>query len=520
MDNRQVKAICCIQISCFTTTAWCGLLPVCFFIYRKNKYDKQEISRQKSNNKKVFFVICWTDFIDQKQKIKQENAMLDYLRQIKQCSWAAPVLCAVFIFLLMWIIPSNTPAYVLLIDGEEKFVVKNPEEVNQVLKEIEIEREEKHQQDLKIYNQLDFKRVFVSSKSVITAERLKQELEKNITFSVKAAAILVDGKTVACVQDRGQAEELLEKLKKEYSQVDEGEKLLAVSFAEDVRVKEDLVLAEDVLSNKEAYDLITTGTKAPEKYTVKEGDCLWLIARKNDMYVEDIVQANKLETENLSPGQELILVKSKPYINVIAEVEGEKVEKIPYETRVVVDENSYTNIKVKQAGQDGERQIVYVATKCNGVVTDREIKEEKILKEAVDRILVKGSKVVQVASRGAAGSLDWPVYGTITQYFKGSSHKGLDIGAGYGTPIKAADSGYVTYAGWLGGYGNIIAVDHGNGIVTRYAHCSSLTASVGQKVARGEVIAKLGNTGRSTGPHLHFEVIVYGSFKNPLDYLR
>ncbi len=446
--------------------------------------------------------------------------MKKYLQEKKQLAWMTPVLFAAAVFLLMWFSSAKVSAYVLVVDGQEKFAVKSTGEVEQLLKQIERDEEKKYNQDLEICNRLDFKRGFVSNNSIVAAEQLEQELKKIVTFKTTAAAILANGKTVAYIQNKEQAEELLEKLKAEYSQVEEGEKLLSVSFAEDVQVKEVNVLAEDVLAAKEAYDLITTGTKTPEKYTVEEGDCLWLIARENDMYVEDIVQANRLKTEKLSPGQELVLVKSKPYINVVAQVEGEKTEKIPYNTKVVVDNSSYTKIRIKQAGRDGEKHIAYVATKINGIITEREIKEEKILKEAIDRILVKGSEVVQVASRGEAGTLEWPVYGIITQYFKGSNHTGLDIGASLGAPIRAAESGYVTYAGWLGGYGNIIAVDHGNGMVTRYAHCSSLTASVGQKVAKGEIIAKIGNTGRSTGPHLHFEVIVYGSFKNPLSYLR
>jgi len=425
------------------------------------------------------------------------------------------------IFLLMWVLLIKTPAYMVYIDGQEKFAIKSTEEVNNKIKEIKLLEEQKVNHDLEIDNKVVFKRVFVGKDSIISSEQLEKELKKNIEFKTTAEAIIVDGKTIACLKCKEAAEQILKDLKEEYSQVDEGEKLLELSFVENVEIKEEKVAVNDIISSQEAYELITTGTKSPKKYVVQEGDSLWLIARRNGMYVDDIIRANKLKAEKILPGQELIVAKSKPYISVIAKVEGEKIENIPYETKVIVDKNSTSSIRVKQAGKDGKKQIEYIATRLNGVLEKREITQEKILSSAIDRIIVKGTQVTQVASRGGgSGTLDWPVYGPITQYYKGSRHTGLDIGGKTGTLIKAADSGYVTFAGWLGGYGKFIVVDHGNGIVTRYAHCTSFIASVGQKVSRGEAIARLGSTGNSTGPHLHFEVLAYGAFQNPLNYLR
>ena len=98
-------------------------------------------------------------------------------------------------------------------------------------------------------------------------------------------------------------------------------------------------------------------------------------------------------------------------------------------------------------------------------------------------------------------------------------HEGIDIAVGEGTPVSAAAAGVVIYAGWMGGYGNLVAVDHGNGLSTAYAHNSSLAVSVGQSVAAGETISYSGSTGNSTGPHVHFEVRVNGSAVDPLGYL-
>ena len=119
------------------------------------------------------------------------------------------------------------------------------------------------------------------------------------------------------------------------------------------------------------------------------------------------------------------------------------------------------------------------------------------------------------------GALLWPTSGVLTSTFGwrwGAMHQGIDIGAGTGTPIYASESGTVFYSGWMGGYGNLILIDHGDGRVTAYAHQSRLAVS-GGRVGRGQVIGYVGSTGDSTGPHLHFEVRVNGVAVNPMQYL-
>jgi murein DD-endopeptidase MepM/ murein hydrolase activator NlpD len=98
-------------------------------------------------------------------------------------------------------------------------------------------------------------------------------------------------------------------------------------------------------------------------------------------------------------------------------------------------------------------------------------------------------------------------------------HEGIDITCASGTPVRAAGAGTVIYAGWLGGYGNLVVVDHGGGLSTAYAHNTSFASSVGQSVAAGQVISYSGSTGNSSGPHVHFEVRVNGSAVDPLGYL-
>lgn len=130
------------------------------------------------------------------------------------------------------------------------------------------------------------------------------------------------------------------------------------------------------------------------------------------------------------------------------------------------------------------------------------------------------SAVPPTSSSGA--TLSWPVSGPVTSGFGprwGRMHEGIDIAVATGTPVNAAAAGTVIYVGWLGGYGNLVVIDHGNGLSTAYAHNSSLAVGEGSAVGAGATIAFSGNTGNSSGPHVHFEVRVHGAAVDPLGYL-
>lgn len=134
----------------------------------------------------------------------------------------------------------------------------------------------------------------------------------------------------------------------------------------------------------------------------------------------------------------------------------------------------------------------------------------------------------RLAALSAKPSL-WPVHGHVSSgfgwrihpiYGYGRMHTGMDITAGWGTPIRAAGAGRVIQSGYYGGYGNAVIIDHGNSLSTLYGHCSSLSVNVGQFVKKGQLVGYVGSTGASTGPHLHFEVMVNGQQVDPSGYLN
>jgi murein DD-endopeptidase MepM/ murein hydrolase activator NlpD len=183
--------------------------------------------------------------------------------------------------------------------------------------------------------------------------------------------------------------------------------------------------------------------------------------------------------------------------------------------------------RVLSAGVPGKADVTANVSFVNGMETSREIVASVTLREPITELQARGT--TPRPSWYPTGSFRWPTSGVITSYFgyrdapnaaASTNHNAIDIANGYGTPIYAADGGEVIFAGWSGSYGYLIKIDHVNtGIVTYYAHCNELYVSVGDRVYKGEHIAAMGSTGNSTGPHLHFGVLKYDTWVDPLDYL-
>lgn len=176
--------------------------------------------------------------------------------------------------------------------------------------------------------------------------------------------------------------------------------------------------------------------------------------------------------------------------------------------------------KVVSEGEVGEYSVDAVIEYNNGVQVGKSILSETLLKEPVNEIVKVGTK--EIPNMGT-GSYIMPASGRLSSGYGGRwgrMHNGIDIATSIGSPIKAADTGVVIFAGYQGSYGNLVKIDHKNGYVTYYAHCSELLVSEGEAVTQGQLIAKVGNTGNSTGPHCHFEIQKDGTPLNPLSFLN
>ena len=299
---------------------------------------------------------------------------------------------------------------------------------------------------------------------------------------------------------------------------------LADTAEEEIRLPRELQPLEQDLNAIETT--LTSNTNGETTYEVQAGDTFMALAFENDMTMSELEALNPgIDINKLMIGQVLNMKEEIPFLSVETVDHVTYTESVAAPVREVEDSSMYEgDTRVVSAGSAGTQQVTADVTYLNGKETGREVVETTVLTQPTERVIAVGTK--ERPSWIATGSFQWPVYGNITSYYgyrsifgSYSLHRGLDIACSYGTGISAADGGTVTFAGWSGTYGYLVTIDHGNGFVTYYAHNSSLLVSAGDKVYKGQTIARAGSTGRSTGTHCHFEVHRNGSLVNPLNYL-
>ena len=212
----------------------------------------------------------------------------------------------------------------------------------------------------------------------------------------------------------------------------------------------------------------------------------------------------------------------RPFSEVKTVVKLSYYEPVPYITLEVEDEELYEGETVFAfSGKSGEKYVEHTEIKLNGETISSNITGEFIAENVQNRIVKTGTK--PFPSGVAMGSFSNPTEGYISSGFGprwGRYHSGLDIAASFDTPIYASDGGKVIYSGAMGGYGNLVQIDHKNGYITYYGHCSKLHVKTGDEVKKGEHIADVGSTGNSTGPHLHFEIRLDNVCRNPQEYVN
>lgn len=295
--------------------------------------------------------------------------------------------------------------------------------------------------------------------------------------------------------------------------------ITGITFVQQVVVNETQAAGVQLMSVQDAYDAITKEKEEKTVYYVQEGDCLSLIANKNNLTLAQLLELNEGMTEEslIVPGDEIIITVPAAELSVVITKQMTYEEDYNAEIQYVDNDTAYRGEnKVISEGTTGYRKVTADITYVNGVQTDIEYLEETIITESQPKVISVGTKTAPTYLRPISGGSVSSPYG----YRWGSFHKGVDWSVSSGSTVKAAAAGTVTRAGWYADYGYCVDIRHSDGSMTRYGHLSSVEVSVGQQVAQGEMVAKSGNTGYSTGPHLHFEIWMNGSTVNPLNYVN
>lgn len=418
-------------------------------------------------------------------------------------------------------------AYEYSYNGQKLGLVKEKDDVLQITDLVQGALTEEKNMKIVIdaKDDITFHRKLALDESQIdNSEQVLKRLTYMGDLKVKATGIYVDGKKIGAVQDRKTAEKALKDVADKYTKQGDNIKVESVRFLEKVDIKTANTDLEDLHSEEEMVDLLCTSGEKETVHKVVAGDTLHSIAKKYDVWEDQLLEDNKgINSKKLEVGSNIIVKQQAPVLTY------EVVEKITYDKVIEhkVEEQKSADIyegmtETQQAGSDGLSEITARVTLQNGKKVEEEALVTTVKEEPVTEVVLVGTK--ERPPTVGSGKYIWPLKDSFTQSSGfgsrwGRQHKGIDLAVSVGTTVYAADGGTVVEAQYSGSYGNVVMIDHQNGQETRYAHNSKLLVKKGDKVYQGQPIAKSGNTGRSTGPHVHFEIRFNGEPRNPLNYL-
>ena len=300
----------------------------------------------------------------------------------------------------------------------------------------------------------------------------------------------------------------------------------SIDFAESVEVVQAYVDASEISTLSEAIEMVTKEEEKDVVYTVESGDTLGVIAEKNGTTIQNLMDMNPetLPSENvtLRIGDVLKVTSPQPELSVLRTEEIYYEENYDAPTEYIDNDEWYTNEqKTIQQPVEGFHKVIADVLYKNNSQIGKTIVYEDIVTEPVAKIVERGTKAPPTYIRPISGGRQSSGFGKRKAPKKGAStfHKGVDWAVPTGTAVWATSGGTVVKAGWGSGYGYCVYIQHPDGKVSRYGHLSKVLVKAGQSVKQGEKIALSGNTGVSTGPHLHFEILVNGAQVNPLKYV-
>lgn len=419
-----------------------------------------------------------------------------------------------------------TPSYVVSVDGVPLGTVSDPQVFEDVMDRVEARAATILGYDYEIPSTVSYTFALSERGKLSDTGEFETYLFDQIGAVMKSYVLKVDGTFIGAAADRESLDALLDAIKAPYRT----ENTVSADFTANVVVSHEYT-PSDVNQDLDAMlARLTQNTNGQTTYEVQSGDTFMQIALDNGMTVSEMQQLNpEIDINRIYIGQLLNVREEIPYLSVQTVDSVTYTEAVECPVEQVEDDSMYQGeSRVIDPGVPGQALVSANITYVNGREQERDIISTQVLQEATTKVIAVGTKVRP--SWYPNGYFIWPVYGRITSYFgyrsifgSYSYHGGIDIAASYGTGIAAADGGTVTFAGRATGsnwsYGNLVIINHGNGKVTYYGHCSSVLVSAGDHVYQGQTIARVGSTGRSTGNHCHFEVKINGTSVNPLAYL-
>lgn len=409
--------------------------------------------------------------------------------------------------------------------GEEKIgTIRQQEEVTGIINNLENELSGTYDMDIVLDKDIKFEETKAKDDLITPNGELKKIIKSKMSFLVYGYILKVNDVEVGALKTQEEIEDIINNIKQPYEDnVKEDRDIKEVKIVENIEIVKKEMPLYKIGNAEDLYNHLLTSSEEIKVHKVEVGESFWTISRMYNLTVDELIAANPDKNpDRIQIGDEVKLVVPKPVLTVATIAEVEYTEKIKYETEIEYNDKMYkTEKKTKVAGASGEKTIVANEIRHNGILIDKEIVKEEILQNPTTEVIVRGTK--EPPKTVATGIFSMPTRGKISSRYgmrNGRMHNGLDIAAKTGTAINAADGGKVVYAGYRGAFGNLVEIDHGNGFKTRYAHCSKILVKVGDKVHKGQHIANVGNTGRSTGSHLHFEVLKNGRNYNPSSYLK
>lgn len=353
----------------------------------------------------------------------------------------------------------------------------------------------------------------------------------------EAAGVYVDDKFIGAVSDDRQLLMNLKALKEEDRTANPGAE---VSFVQDFKLSKGLYPVASVIGTENVMEILLEQQGSTVTYSIQPGDTPYELAERFDVPMQNILDLNPDVTKNMHVGEELIIEKPAPFLakKMVKTMYAEN--EILYSIETETDKNKDASYEEKvQEGKNGLKRTTSEVVYIDGCETERRVVSEDVIVAAVNEKIVVGSLkklslsednktttkttdvVLSNSSQKNMGGYIWPVSGgkTICSIQGYSGHTGNDIGADAGTAIWASKAGEVVYSDWSRGYGYNVLIQHPDGTKTRYAHCSTLQATVGQQVSQGQQIAQVGRTGNASANHCHFEIIQNGQFLDPRPYI-